>query len=312
MGSLAAARDLDPERVSKTVHVGGIFGLGDDISETDLAEFFGQQGEVVAVRISGKFAWVEFADVRAAHTTLALDGETTGGHHLRVSQSKSAIHSNGLEHARRYQAQAAATQTFGTVQNTNAAAVASAAAAAAAHTASLQGQQQAGAAAGGYPGMPGVPGMPGHHPGAAAPSPYGYPGYPMPGAPYGYPGYPMPGMAPQQAPTPGMTPGTAPAQGEAYVPGGAAPGSAQGGAPAADAALLLQQQQYQFQQQQMMYQQQQYAQQFQQPQQYAPPYGGAPAPSPYGMPGMTPGMPQQFQQGMPYVPGQPAPGMPKQ
>lgn len=25
-----------------------------------------------------------------------LDGSTTGGHHLRVSQSKSAIHSNGL------------------------------------------------------------------------------------------------------------------------------------------------------------------------------------------------------------------------
>ena len=98
-------------------------------------------GEVTGVRISGRFCWVEFADVRAAHSALAcaprrlraapparprrppsgraavraltrprahkqglafprprrrLDGETTGGHHLRVSQSKSAIHSNGL------------------------------------------------------------------------------------------------------------------------------------------------------------------------------------------------------------------------
>jgi hypothetical protein len=88
------------------------------------------------VRISGRFAWVEFLDVRAANAALAcvsrppslpvwlartqvldassskhtsddggmavvrtrrLDGETTGGHHLRVSQSKSAIHSNGLK-----------------------------------------------------------------------------------------------------------------------------------------------------------------------------------------------------------------------
>jgi hypothetical protein len=54
-------------------------------------------GEVTAVRISGRFAWVEFLDVRAANAALALDGETTGGHHLRVSQSKSAIHSNGLK-----------------------------------------------------------------------------------------------------------------------------------------------------------------------------------------------------------------------
>lgn len=54
-------------------------------------------GEVTAVRISGRFAWVEFADVRAANAALQLDGHNTGGHHLRVSQSKSAIHSNGLK-----------------------------------------------------------------------------------------------------------------------------------------------------------------------------------------------------------------------
>ena len=89
------------------------------------------------MRISGRFCWVEFADVRATHAALEcvpcrsvgpafcrglraarlahrsavanvrgcaltrrphrLDGTVTGGHHLRVSQSKSAIHSNGLK-----------------------------------------------------------------------------------------------------------------------------------------------------------------------------------------------------------------------
>ena len=75
------------------------------------------------MRISGRFCWVEFAEPRAAQAALEcapharpppaspraspqrpltlpslsrLDGSTTGGHHLRVSQSKSAIHSNGL------------------------------------------------------------------------------------------------------------------------------------------------------------------------------------------------------------------------
>ena len=37
-----------------------IQGLGEEIKEIDLAEFFGQQGEVVGVRIAGRFAWVEF------------------------------------------------------------------------------------------------------------------------------------------------------------------------------------------------------------------------------------------------------------
>jgi len=86
----------DMDKVARTIHVGGVGGLGDEIKEQDLADFFAQYGEVTAVRISGRFAWVEFVDVRAANATLALDGETTGGHSLRVSQSKSAIHSNGL------------------------------------------------------------------------------------------------------------------------------------------------------------------------------------------------------------------------
>ena len=34
----------DSVRASKTIHVGGIGGLGETISENDVADFFGQQG----------------------------------------------------------------------------------------------------------------------------------------------------------------------------------------------------------------------------------------------------------------------------
>ncbi len=37
-------RPQDFERVSRTVHVGGIGGLGETITENDVADFFGQQG----------------------------------------------------------------------------------------------------------------------------------------------------------------------------------------------------------------------------------------------------------------------------
>ena len=37
-------RPQDFERVARTVHVGGIGGLGETITETDVADFFGQQG----------------------------------------------------------------------------------------------------------------------------------------------------------------------------------------------------------------------------------------------------------------------------
>ena len=40
----AGGRPQDFERVSRTVHVGGIGGLGETISEQDVADFFGQQG----------------------------------------------------------------------------------------------------------------------------------------------------------------------------------------------------------------------------------------------------------------------------
>lgn len=74
------------------------------------------------MRISQRFCWVEFKDTIGAQRALNLDGETSGelgvlacvpmkvvqlteastapalpgGHTLRISQSKSAIHSNGL------------------------------------------------------------------------------------------------------------------------------------------------------------------------------------------------------------------------
>jgi hypothetical protein len=35
---------LDSERALRTVHVGGIGGLGETITENDVADFFGQQG----------------------------------------------------------------------------------------------------------------------------------------------------------------------------------------------------------------------------------------------------------------------------
>jgi hypothetical protein len=43
-GAQAGGRPQDFERVSRTVHVGGIGGLGETISEQDVADFFGQQG----------------------------------------------------------------------------------------------------------------------------------------------------------------------------------------------------------------------------------------------------------------------------
>ena len=40
----AANRPVDSERAMRTVHVGGIGGLGETITENDVADFFGQQG----------------------------------------------------------------------------------------------------------------------------------------------------------------------------------------------------------------------------------------------------------------------------
>lgn len=39
-------RPQDLERISRTIHVGGVVGLGDEIREHDLADFFSQHGAV--------------------------------------------------------------------------------------------------------------------------------------------------------------------------------------------------------------------------------------------------------------------------
>ena len=37
-------RPDEMERISKTLHVGGISGIGEEIKENDIADFFGQHG----------------------------------------------------------------------------------------------------------------------------------------------------------------------------------------------------------------------------------------------------------------------------
>lgn len=51
--------------------------------------------QVLAVRKSGRFAWVEFSTIQAAHQALALDGEPLGTGMLKISQSKTPIHTAG-------------------------------------------------------------------------------------------------------------------------------------------------------------------------------------------------------------------------
>ena len=109
----ATADDL--ERVMRTVHVGGIRGLkgqpginpGEEITEDDLAAFFGNDGEVVGVRINGTNCWIEFADVQGAEAALGRDGTESGGHNLRVTHSKTPIRSNGYAAGRAKQQAAA-------------------------------------------------------------------------------------------------------------------------------------------------------------------------------------------------------------
>lgn len=51
--------------------------------------------QVLAVRKSGRFAWVEFTSIQAAHQALTLDGELLGANMLKISQSKTPIHTAG-------------------------------------------------------------------------------------------------------------------------------------------------------------------------------------------------------------------------
>jgi hypothetical protein len=51
--------------------------------------------QVNAVRKSGRFAWVEFATLQAAQHALTLDGEQLGTGCMKVSASKTPIHTAG-------------------------------------------------------------------------------------------------------------------------------------------------------------------------------------------------------------------------
>lgn len=51
--------------------------------------------QVNAVRKSGRFAWVEFGTLQAAQQALTLDGESLGAGVMKVSQSKTPIHTAG-------------------------------------------------------------------------------------------------------------------------------------------------------------------------------------------------------------------------
>ncbi len=57
-----------------------------------MADLFSQ---VNAVRKSGRFAWVEFATLQAAQTAMSLDGESLGSGTMKVSASKTPIHTAG-------------------------------------------------------------------------------------------------------------------------------------------------------------------------------------------------------------------------
>eukprot|EP00232_Nephroselmis_pyriformis_P027865 CAMPEP_0182867938 /NCGR_PEP_ID=MMETSP0034_2-20130328/9017_1 /TAXON_ID=156128 /ORGANISM="Nephroselmis pyriformis, Strain CCMP717" /LENGTH=266 /DNA_ID=CAMNT_0025000325 /DNA_START=204 /DNA_END=1000 /DNA_ORIENTATION=- len=93
IGGAPKAQPSDPERCSRTIHVGGIPMT--EVTEEQLAEYFSAIGQVGAVRISGRFAWVEFEDAAFAMAALALDGETLGNHTMTVTTSKTPIHTAG-------------------------------------------------------------------------------------------------------------------------------------------------------------------------------------------------------------------------
>ena len=47
------------------------------------------------MRKSGRFAWIEFASLQSAQQALALDGESMGTGTMKVSASKTPIHTAG-------------------------------------------------------------------------------------------------------------------------------------------------------------------------------------------------------------------------
>ena len=218
------SRASDQEKISRTVHVGGIRGLDNgEITERDVAEFFSQQGPVVAVRVHARSAWVEFADDASTMAALNLDGVTTGGHNLRVNRSKTAINTNALLERTREASIAAARAVTGVAPVAPGHPGTREAAAYAAYYAQQQQQQQQQQSVL-VQGAPYVP--------EQAPAPAGYlqtgpqMGYAQQtGYGYGYAhgyGYAAPGTG-TGMPGTGMTPGTGMAPGYYGYPPGVAP-----------------------------------------------------------------------------------------
>ena len=50
---------------------------------------------MLGVRINGPHCWIEFVEASGANSAMLKDGTESGGHHLRISQSKTPIRSNG-------------------------------------------------------------------------------------------------------------------------------------------------------------------------------------------------------------------------
>jgi len=90
----------DPMRVAKTIYVDGVPAA---VDEDTLATFFAMCGTVLAVRLAPpagasleRRSWVEFESPDAARVAVQYDGTVMGGSTLRVTPSRTAIHTNGL------------------------------------------------------------------------------------------------------------------------------------------------------------------------------------------------------------------------
>ena len=99
-GNNQRTNNHDPVRVAKTIFVDGVPLT---VSEETLATFFSMCGAVFAVRLTppapsgdSRRAWVEFETLESARLALQYDSTVMGGSTLRVSASRSQIHTNGL------------------------------------------------------------------------------------------------------------------------------------------------------------------------------------------------------------------------
>eukprot|EP00873_Tetraselmis_striata_P005998 jgi/Tetstr1/426262/TSEL_016581.t2 len=100
----------DAERLTRTIHVDNVDPA---ITEFQMAQFFGVFGAVTAVRLAGmggapgRKAWVEFQDASAAQGAFQMDNQMLGMLAIRITPSKSVIHTNGLTITPAMQAQMA-------------------------------------------------------------------------------------------------------------------------------------------------------------------------------------------------------------